>query len=152
VHHVRALAICLPSPPKSGTDLRCSRLRGLVSGTRRVWWGGLCIPSACDEARAVAWLKLRNQPPSWDPILTLGLIDVLWPARLANSDRFHRVGTLSLSANLMAHPAERDPSSYSLALKESQSTEHGYSDETNIVWSPDGKVLGVAHQLVAMIQ
>ena len=85
-------------------------------------------------------------------MLTLGLLDVLWPARLAKSDRFRRVGTVSFSANLMDHPSDLDPSVHALALKESHSTEQGYSDETNIVWGPHGKVLGIAHQLVAIIQ
>jgi|MDTC01.2.fsa_nt_gb acyl-CoA thioesterase len=117
----------------------------------RVGQGGLPA-SNHHEALAAAWIKLREPPQTWDTNLTLGLLDVLWPAALAKSETFRRIGTISFSANLMHHPEDLNPEEPALALKESHITQEGYSDESNVLWSPSGKVLGVAHQLVAIIQ
>jgi len=108
--------------------------------------------SSHHEAMAAAWIKLRETPHAWDPWLTLGLVDVLWPAILAKSDTFRRVGTISFSVNLMDHPAHLNPADRAVVLSESRLTQQGYSDEKNIIWGPHGEVLAIAHQLVAIIQ
>lgn len=106
--------------------------------------------TGADSARTGGWLRPRTPEPL-TTALSLALLDA-WP--LAILPRFTRprpAASIAIHFQLFP-PTEAVAGAWFRCQVDSPTTRQGYSDQTNRVWGPDGRLIGRATQLVAVIR
>lgn len=109
--------------------------------------------SGASEARLAAWIKpLASE--TVDPMLAVAILDVLPPAVLPRATSFRPMATVSLSCHFLADLPDPtlDPSRPLLVEVASEFTHGGYSDQESRLYTPEGRVLAIARQLVALVR
>jgi acyl-CoA thioesterase len=109
--------------------------------------------SGASDARLAAWIRPIDPEPV-DPMLAVALLDVLPPAILPKARMPRPMATVSLSCHFLAPLPDPglDPARPLLVDVVSELTHGGYSDQESRLYTPDGRVLAVGRQLVAVVR
>ena len=113
--------------------------------------GGLPL-SGGEDATLGGYVRFLDSGPL-DAPMAVALLDALPPAALVPATAVRPMGTIAYSVHCLGvlPPLEYSDETCWPILATSDRTTDGYSDETNTLWSPDGELLAVARQLVAVV-
>ena len=109
--------------------------------------------TGASEARIASWLRPLEAEPV-DPMLAVAMLDVMPPAILPRATTPRPMATVSLSCHFLADLPDPglDPARPLLVEVVSELTHGGWSDQESRLYSPEGRVLAIARQLVAVVR
>ncbi len=103
------------------------------------------------ESRIAAWLRFRQRSATVEVGEVLGLLDAPPPAVLARSLGPRPASTVTFQLHLLREPPP-DPDGFWFTEVTSQVTSAGWSDEQLQLFGPDGRLVAIGRQLVAILR
>lgn len=108
--------------------------------------------SGADRAEAVGWLRPRQFSGRYDAALLVTMADGFWHSVHTRADAPRPSLTINYAVELYGDPAhvERHAPLYHHGITWVAS--NGLASERRTLWSPDGKLLAVNHQAIAVLE
>ena len=97
----------------------------------------------------LVWLRHRDATASDDLVRLMALADALPPAAFASLGEGSPISTMTWAIDML-EPAPRSETGWWLVQGIAETIRHGYSAQTTVIWSPDGRPVLSARQNVAI--
>ncbi len=97
----------------------------------------------------LVWLRHRDAPAGDDLVRLVALADALPPAAFASLSAGAPISTMTWAIDLF-EPAPRSETGWWLVQGIAETIRNGYSAQTTVIWSPDGRPVLSARQNVAI--
>lgn len=110
--------------------------------------GGMPV-SGSAAAQMLVWLRHRDTTAPADLVSLIALADALPPISFATFTDVVPISTMTWSIDLLV-PEIINPSGWWLVRGEAETIREGYSAQTTVIWSPDGRPVASARQTVAI--
>lgn len=107
-----------------------------VSGSRRAYTGG--------------WVRFRNPGDTPRDALALALVDTWWPAAYVTLEAPRHLSTMAFNAFLF--DLDFDPEEPVIKDSETVVMRDGYADQSDRLFTPDGRLIATSRQLVALVR
>ena len=107
--------------------------------------------SGAASPMASGWIRLKQPGPVRDAAEVAALVDAWWPAHFATDDAPRPIATISFTLDFVADAAivDRDAPLYHRGTL--VAARHGYLVEQRELWSPEGELLAINTQTIALI-
>lgn len=108
--------------------------------------------SGAKDASLGGYVRFLDSGPL-DAPMAVALLDALPPAALVPATAVRPMGTIAYAVHCMGSLPPTgcsEDTAWPICVTSDRTTD-GYSDETNMLWSPDGELLACARQLVAVV-
>jgi len=137
-HALRPLPIGMPFAPEFTQHFEYRVVDGMIfSGT--------------PAGRTHGWLRPRRPPASGDDRLLMLLVDAWWVAALVALDRPRPAATVQFALDVHGDFTGIGPAGPYYHRGEVVAQSDGWASETRELWGPDGRLLALNRQLVAVI-
>jgi hypothetical protein len=97
----------------------------------------------------LVWLRHHDASASDDLVRLVALADALPPAAFASLGEAVPISTMTWAIDML-EPAPRSETGWWLVQGTAETIQHGYSAQTTVIWSPDGRPVLSARQNVAI--
>ncbi len=111
--------------------------------------GGGAPMSSHAVPEMLVWLRHRDATASDDLVRLMALADALPPAAFASLGEGSPISTMTWAIDML-EPAPRSETGWWLVQGIAETIRHGYSAQTTVIWSPDGRPVLSARQNVAI--
>ena len=112
----------------------------------RVCIGGFPFQGS-SSSKTGGWISFREDQCPYPAVQQVALMDSWWPSMAMNLKKMHYMGTVSFSCHFFA-----PVSPPYLFVGQNRIIHGGYASEKNELWSADGNLVALAHQMIAIIR
>jgi len=103
------------------------------------------------DAKIVGYVAARDPGTARDAAHIAAMMDVFWPVMFVRFTTLRPIATIAYTLEIVADPTTIDPRVPLLYRAVAPVLHDGYSLEQRELWTPDGKLVAINHQTLAVI-